>query len=127
MVFILIDDDPISNLIHRKIIETTCKDPSTEIILFSCAEEALEYLTRYKSQNHDFIVLLDLNMPGIDGWGFLDRFGTPTLGSNVYVLSSSVAQSDITRAKKYSSVKGYLTKPLSIPIIQGIVQDQAVE
>lgn len=122
MVFILIDDDPISNLIHRKIIETTCKDLTPEIIMFSAAGEALEYIAKHQDQDREFTVLVDINMPGMDGWGFLDRLGTPASGSNIYILSSSVAQSDIARAKKYSTVKGYLTKPLSIPTIKGIVQ-----
>ncbi|MEG9328449.1 response regulator [Salinimicrobium catena] len=125
MVFILIDDDPIANLIHRKIIETTCAEFKTEIVTFQSAAEALDFIAgcRDCGRNDRFIILLDINMPGIDGWEFLDRLGCDEqTWKNVFILSSSVAQFDIVRANDYASVKGYITKPLSVPSVIGIME-----
>lgn len=125
MIFILIDDDPIANLIHRKIIETTCQELSAEIVPFLSAAEALDFITGCHDCGRDkkFIILLDINMPGIDGWEFLDRLGSNAHPwKNVYILSSSVAHFDKSRAQNYSSVKGYITKPLSVPSVKSIVE-----
>ena len=75
-------------------------------------------------EEHPDIILLDLNMPIMDGWGFLDGLKDAQIqsGFKVYVLTSSLDDRDRTRAQNYQMVEGYLTKPLNDMVIQGILQ-----
>lgn len=126
MVFILIDDDPIANLLHKKIIERTCSEKIAEIIEFTSARKALDYMVNCEKceQMKNYFVLLDINMPEINGWEFLELLNKARMTwRNIFILSSSVARFDIVRAKNNSSVKGYLTKPLSTPSLENIVQE----
>ncbi|AMR27914.1 hypothetical protein A0257_13000 [Hymenobacter psoromatis] len=61
------------------------------------------------------LILLDLNMPQMDGWEFLDAFGTLPLaqeGVRVFILTSSIQPEDIEKSTHYKEVKGYFSKPL---------------
>lgn len=128
MTFILIDDDPILNLIHRKIIESSHEGSGLKIMSFLCVREALDFIKECsKCNSSGYLIFLDINMPGLNGWDFLDQIEKfPGIWNNIYILSSSVAKSDLEKAEGYKSVKGYLTKPLSVRLLQSIVQEQAV-
>jgi len=77
----------------------------------------LEKLEKIKNSNHTTIVILDINMPVLDGWGFLDQiekchfYNLPQLF--IYIVSSSTDESDILKARQYSFIKRFLHKPLS--------------
>ena len=61
------------------------------------------------------LILLDLNMPQMDGWEFLDAFGTLPLAQEevrVFILTSSIQPTDIEKSTHYKEVKGYFSKPL---------------
>lgn len=130
MTFILIDDDQISNLIHARIIKKACENSTPEVISFIKAEEALEFITMGNNpvlKKNEIIILLDLNLPEVSGWEFLDRIKhLPESLFNIYILSSSVAKADIKKSKKYSCVKGYLCKPLSIPDIHKLIKTKTI-
>ena len=61
------------------------------------------------------LILLDLDMPVMDGWEFLDALGGLSLAKQVcvFVLTSSIQPSDAERAKRYREVKGFFSKPLT--------------
>ena len=59
------------------------------------------------------IILLDLNMPILDGWQFLDEFKQFNSTAQVYIMSSSNYPEDIQNASNYPLVKGYIVKPLT--------------
>lgn len=129
MIFILIDDDPITNLIHARIIKNACEDSAPEVISFKKAEEALEFVTVDNPfwKKNKIIILLDLNMPELSGWEFLERIKPlPESLFTIYILSSSVAQADIKRSKKHPCVKGYLFKPLSIQEINELIKKETI-
>jgi CheY-like chemotaxis protein len=66
-------------------------------------------------------MLLDLNMPIMDGWEFLDAFGTLPLEQQqvcVFILTSSINPEDIEKATLYQEVRGYFSKPLDRPNVQ---------
>lgn len=69
------------------------------------------------------MVLLDINMPVIDGWKFLDQMNDFLLeaGISVFILSSSVNPKDIERAMQYDSVLKYIIKPLTLDKIATIL------
>jgi CheY-like chemotaxis protein len=74
------------------------------------------------------LILLDLNMPLMDGWEFLDALGELSLTQQVcvFVLTSSIHPDDMAKATQYQQVKGYFSKPLDKPNIsrmQALLQE----
>ena len=63
------------------------------------------------------LILLDLNMPLMDGWEFLDALGELALQQQVcvFILTSSIHPDDMAKATHYEQVKGYFSKPLDKP------------
>lgn len=115
-IFITVDDDPVNNLLSKVIIKKTIREAT--VFDFTRAEVALQFLSE-EAENYDGIVLfLDINMPIIDGWGFLERFeklsADITNKVKIFMLSSSLDENDVARAKSYASVEDYLPKPLTI-------------
>jgi len=122
--FILVDDDDLTNLIH----DMTLKDALGEKVLvetFEKPEEALEFIQNTYTENSDpTILFLDINMPGINGWEFLERYEKFSAAVksqlNIYILSSSVDPRDVRRAEENKNVLGFLSKPLSAENISSI-------
>jgi len=74
------------------------------------------------------LILLDLNMPLMDGWEFLDAFGTLSLAQEVcvFILTSSIQPEDVEKATHYHEVKGYFSKPLdrkNVQRMQSLLQE----
>jgi two-component SAPR family response regulator len=123
--FIIIDDDYVSNLICRKIVKHVL--PEVNLQSFTNAEEALAYIKSfyvYPCKNKT-ILLLDINMPILSGWDFIERFENFDTyikeQLKIYMLSSSIDQCDKDNAVKNKNVCGYIEKPLTIEIIEKIV------
>jgi PAS domain S-box-containing protein len=119
----LIDDDQVIAYITQRLINNA--DPSVKVNTFLSAKLALEKL-KYNTETPD-ILLLDINMPGINGWQFLDELRGMHRFINVYMYSSSIDPEDIKKARSYPMVRDFLAKPidsvaikalLDIPVIQ---------
>ncbi|MGV3705821.1 MAG: response regulator [Arcticibacter sp.] len=116
----IIDDD----VIHQRIAQIMIEKHHTydSISSYTEASKALTFLQENISSLSELpdVILLDLNMPVMDGWDFLEEFKTfeSKLAKkiNIYIVSSSVDENDKVRAATFSSVKGFVSKPLS-PII----------
>ena len=110
----LIDDDNITNMLNRYFLEEHY--PSLEIRSFIYASEALDILLS-GTDNPDFI-LLDINMPGMNGWEFLDSLQQENLTienlPGIYLLSSSVDPEDEAKARKSVLARGFISKPLEV-------------
>jgi two-component system chemotaxis response regulator CheY len=114
----LIDDDEIhSNLCYELIIKSGITD---HVSIFNDAEEALRYI-RKNATEADLLpdlIFLDINMPFMDGWEFLDAYEAikPDLKKEIVLilLTSSVYKNDIEKAKQYKSVVEYIKTPISI-------------
>ncbi|MBW3467967.1 response regulator [Arthrospiribacter ruber] len=104
---VLIDDDPISTFVTEKLISKNIRIPH-QIYKYDNAINALKELDAI-NPNYLF---LDLNMPEMTGWDFLEEFDPGKTKPEVYILSSSVDERDIDKARNYSLVKKYLSKPL---------------
>lgn len=113
---ILVDDDEIIVYLTRRIISETNLVELMQV--FNNGQEALNYLTENASNPELLpeILFLDLFMPVMDGWQFLEEYGKlkPKLSRPIviYIITSSVSNEDIIRAKKFSDVSDYLIKPL---------------
>jgi len=110
---LLIDDDETSNFLTSKTIEFTGLGEIQKICLNG--KEGVEYLKELNSENPKMlpeIILLDLNMPEMDGWTFLDNIQHEGLNIPVYILSSSNREVEIEKSKSAFQVKRFLVKPL---------------
>lgn len=126
----LIDDDEIFLFLTQKELEKTAL--VNRFKPFLNGQQAIEYLkanSKDAGQLPDFI-LLDLNMPVMDGWQFLKEFKALQPGlakkSKVYILSSSISPSDIQKAKSFPVVADYLVKPLKRDRFTELVKNQAL-
>lgn len=115
----LIDDDPVTNVINIQVIEFS--KLASRVSTFADAKLALAKLKEIGESDPGMfpeIIFLDIAMPGMDGWGFLDQFikfpESILQKCNVVILTCSIDLFDIKKAKKYSIVKDYITKPLDI-------------
>ena len=104
-----IDDDPINNFICTSLV-TAC-DAQAEVTSFLLVREALDRLS--KPIPGPDLIFLDLNMPELDGWDFLDAYQAQAGSAHVVVLTSSPHEEDRLRARCYACVLDYVTKPLS--------------
>lgn len=116
----LIDDNEIDLLITRKLL--TAWEPSLEVEEFTNGQVALDKLKANETPPQ--LILLDLFMPEISGWDFLNEYqNMASEGTALYVLSSSVDDADIERARTYNVVNGYLSKPVAKESFRRIVSD----
>jgi two-component system, NarL family, nitrate/nitrite response regulator NarL len=110
----LIDDSDIDLFIQRRFLEVY--NFSSQLILYKSAEEALHWLRNINGSAPPDVIFLDLNMPEIDGFGFLKRFDelpeTLKSQSKIVVLTSSNSAKDREQAFSYKSVIQFITKPL---------------
>lgn len=104
----LIDDDEINNFVNSKLIGLHF--PGSEIELCLSAKLALENLIN--GSNPD-LILLDLNMPEINGWEFIGKFRKTKKTIPIIILTSSVNYSDYNKSKQYTEVVDYIDKPLN--------------
>jgi len=123
--FIIIDDDPINNMVCEQIILEAL--PSADVQIFTRPEAAIAYMLSLNPEPGagTTILFLDINMPEISGWEVLDEFnGFPSAIKKhfeIYMLSSSVDPHDKQKAAEYPVVLGYIEKPLTITQVQAIV------
>ncbi|MVN74775.1 response regulator [Hymenobacter sp. HMF4947] len=128
MLTYLIDDDFISLYLAEHVLRI--EDFTTDILLFSTAETALSSLVENLAEQVPRVIFLDLNMPTMDGWGFLqalEPYVAALLGRcRIYILTSSLLPSDRARAQEYPLVSGMLHKPLDaaeLPAIKALLQE----
>ncbi|WP_035715966.1 response regulator [Christiangramia echinicola] len=127
MTFFLIDDDQVFHFITSK----TLKKINPDIIVekFLDGEEGINRIKNslHKQSELPDIVLLDINMPYLNGWGFLKEF--QTIGDQIekevqiYMLTSSDDPEDLEKAKKFSELSGYIVKPVSKEELEVLIRN----
>ena len=123
MLTYLIDDDPISLYLAEQVLLNEGLD--TEIQLFGAAQEALVSLLTGLAIAPPRLILLDLNMPLMDGWQFLDALAPHAAalrrsGCHLYILTSSLATADLAKVRQYDLVRAIIHKPIGESEVQAI-------
>lgn len=114
---LLIDDDADCNFFHEKVIRKT--DCTENIYITKNGREAIDFLKREedgKYKNPD-IIFLDINMPIMNGWEFMEEYQTLNEQQKakivIVMLTTSLNNNDLEKAKNYKDIKGYKNKYLT--------------
>jgi CheY-like chemotaxis protein len=117
----LIDDNPDDNFYHERVIRKS--QAADQVIAQQSAEEALSYL-RSATDNCPDLIFLDINMPGMNGWEFLQEYGKldkrQRCSAIVVMLTTSENTDDKNRALKFNV--DFKTKPLTKEMIEDVVK-----
>lgn len=103
-----IDDDLMVNELNRMIFKIY--SPGTELIVIPLATEALKYLDH--CDDLPDAILLDIKMPIMNGWEFLEKFSSKKIDIPVFMLTTSIYYRDREESMKFDAVKGFIEKPL---------------
>ncbi|WP_179374499.1 response regulator [Winogradskyella wichelsiae] len=119
----IIDDDPIFIFGAKRMMELSgfCNS----FIVFKNGEDAINNLKPMMNTRQPLpdIILLDINMPIMDGWQFLDEFIQIDSHKEItiYIASSSIDPIDLKRAERYENVSNYIIKPISLNTLKRIL------
>jgi CheY-like chemotaxis protein len=124
---LLVDDDEINNFISIKLIKKALLN--TDIMACLHGKYAIDLLFETQRQDPSKLpdyILLDINMPIMNGWEFLDEYThlniDPLGKTKIYIISSSVFSNDINKARSYPLVKDFLSKPLNVEKIKELFE-----
>lgn len=118
----LIDDDSATNFINQRMLKLS--QAVENITVMESASVALQHLQNADGAQPD-LILLDINMPGMDGWEFLNEYSRvldhATNRPVIVMLTSSINPQDIKQARKFGQVSDFKSKPLTLETIQAIL------
>lgn len=108
---LLIDDDAMSSTYTSLILKKI--HPKVEVTYYNNAQDALCFLKNALQPKPNYI-FLDLNMPGMNGWDFMDEFQKMNLNIEVIITTSSNDIKDRDRSKSYSGISDFFIKPIGV-------------
>lgn len=127
-IILLVDDDPIVRLVIQKMIHNI--DSSVNCHQCDNGEVGLHVLETLRNATDAIVVLLDINMPELNGWEFLDSLQKINLNSftifQLYIVTSSTDESDKLKAQSYPVIKKFYHKPLSKQDIEEILNSHEI-
>lgn len=119
---IFIDDDEITNFLMKESLKR--QGFTGEAVFFETATDALSYLDKAENASQPDVIFLDIKMPGMDGFDFLDQLAAQGIDqkikARVYMLSSSENATDMKKSQEYAIVKGFLHKPFTLESLEKI-------
>jgi CheY-like chemotaxis protein len=125
-----VDDDLITLMLCKKVIERVSF--AVEIVTAQNGEEALDYFKKIKTEINNGnqvefpkLTLLDLNMPVMNGWEFLEAyvkngFQDVFNSTQFIILSSTIDPQDVHKSKKYPMVIDFLSKPITTQMLEDL-------
>ncbi len=118
----LIDDNKDDNFFHERVIRKNF--PTNSIVVKQSAMDALEYF-KQKEIVHPDLIFLDINMPAMNGWEFLEEYARLEIDKKSYpiiiMLTTSENPDDKARAFTYKTVSDFKTKPLTKEMLEEIL------
>ncbi len=123
---LIVDDDKMVQALHSIISKKSGLTDSP--INFADGQQAYDYIIQNNGDDA-YLILLDINMPIMNGWELLDALQKETLKNQIFVVmvSSSIDQHDLDKASNYEQVISYVSKPLTKDILEGLKQQQQVK
>jgi CheY-like chemotaxis protein len=119
---LLIDDNKVDNFFHERVIRKFDKNITVTSML--SGEEAIDYLSGLQSSELPDLIFLDINMPGMNGWEFLQEYSKFEIGHKscviVVMLSTSEDPEDKERALEQGIASDYRSKPLTEQMLTDI-------
>ncbi|WP_375579581.1 response regulator [Marivirga tractuosa] len=111
---LIVDDDEMTVFLHEIHVKENDFHPAPKS--FYNGKDAVDYFNTYFSYAKTYCILLDINMPILDGWEVMDEIIKKGMDKNVSViiLTSSINKADRVKAEKYDMVIDYVEKPLSL-------------
>lgn len=125
-IFAIVDDDEVFRMTAAHIIRKT--SVGRDVLVFENGQQAMDHLKTHNEEADKLpdIILLDLNMPILDGWEFLEAYlpikEQLAKKSTIYIVTSSIDKSDQEKAEKISTIKGYIVKPIRRENIEEMVR-----
>jgi CheY-like chemotaxis protein len=123
---LLVDDDNMTNFLHQRVLSKSaiCAD----VKVAKNGQEGIQKLVELNqvlaSKDDTVVVFLDLNMPILDGWGFLQEYAKNKnnlkFNTKIFVLSSSINPDDKEKAEENAHVDQYIYKPLTTSSLQSL-------
>lgn len=119
-----VDDDPITLMLYKMVIAKATL--AETVIVAKNGQEALEYYDNLKSEeskDYPELIFLDLNMPVMGGWEFLDNFIAEKFSpfnekTKIIVLSSTIDPKDIEKVKNYPIIMDFISKPVTKEMLE---------
>ena len=121
----IIDDDAIFVFVFKKILKKA--EVFKEVVNVQNGLEAINVLKTLNKKKHKLpdLIFLDLNMPVLDGWQFLDELEKLPFKDQlkIYIISSTIDNAEIERATNYSCVKSFIPKPINSAELTRILEE----
>lgn len=128
---LLVDDDDTTNYLNRRLLNEM--NVAKEVLVLKNGQEAIDYLEEScrdqakRSNRCPDLIFLDIKMPVMDGFSFLDEYKRRGLDESDHViimmLTSSASFYDLERLKSYSKVKKHFSKALTRHDVQEVIQE----
>lgn len=120
----IIDDDKIYQSLTKRLLMKFY--PDVNVLQFFDGADAIEYIDYTIKNNEELpnVILLDINMPMMDGWEFLEaleRLNPNFAKMNIHVVSSSIAVQDMEKARSNTHIIDYITKPIQSEILKSLI------
>jgi CheY-like chemotaxis protein len=121
----IIDDDPMSSFYIKRLAELG--ELAHIITIYNTAQGAINYLLHHRTSLEHLpdIILLDIYMPEVDGWQFLNELkrieDQLSKKAAIYIISSSNHPRDLSRAESFPEVRAYFQKPVTLEVLKDMV------
>jgi CheY-like chemotaxis protein len=125
-IICIVDDDDIYQFTISRTLEI--QKTAEKILTFPDGEMAIQFISENldKPARLPDVIFLDINMPVMDGWQFLEAYEKIKSGVlkeiTIYLVTSSIDPTDVERARNISTIKKYLTKPIEPEMLRGLIE-----